>query len=388
MIRSVRILAGNLSPTAGSHVYHVQLARRLAERGYDVSVFAYEACASLNGVAAVTVVPCRSYADMPLLWRFESFLRARDVAAFIRRCEAPCPNVVIGAEHLSLKPHAARFPGTPWIYLPHSYTLDREIAGYGRPPLATRLMTWQYEAIQKWAIRTANVTVRFSQAGCEAVRQRHSLDDNARFQVNPAGVDLPDFVRQRGDATRPIRLLSVGRVEYLKGIEIAVNALLTMPDLAWEYDIVGDGSLRGELEAKCASAGLSQRVHFHGNQPDPSAFYRQADLLLFPSRLESLGLACLEAMSYGVPSLAIRSDGGEFLNVNHELIEHGKSGFLVNTKEEYAPTLRSLLQTPELIRSAGDDARERVRERFTWKKHLEMYEQIFDEILPTSVPRR
>ena len=77
-----------------------------------------------------------------------------------------------------------------------------------------------------------------------------------------------------------------------------------MKNLEWEFDIIGDGYQREELEALSELLGLSDRVHFHGFRDDPHEWMAERDLLIFPSLDEGMGLVLMQAVQVGVPVLA------------------------------------------------------------------------------------
>jgi D-inositol-3-phosphate glycosyltransferase len=124
-----------------------------------------------------------------------------------------------------------------------------------------------------------------------------------------------------GDDGRPPRLLAfVGRLQTLKGPEVAVQALAELrrrePELDTELLVVGgpSGSDRREPERLgklAATLGRADRVHLLPVQPHDTLadVYRAADLLLVPSRSESFGLVALEAQACGTPVLATRVGG-------------------------------------------------------------------------------
>ncbi|HEX4110831.1 MAG TPA: glycosyltransferase [Solirubrobacteraceae bacterium] len=113
------------------------------------------------------------------------------------------------------------------------------------------------------------------------------------------------------------RLLFVGRIEEVKGVDLAVLALLDLPDAA-VLTVVGSGSedyLAG-LHALVAERGLRDRVRFERHKrTELPAVYARADVVLFPSRWkEPFGLVPLEAMGVGRPVIATgRGGSGEYL---------------------------------------------------------------------------
>ena len=94
------------------------------------------------------------------------------------------------------------------------------------------------------------------------------------------------------------------------------------------------------------------------------ALYRQADLFVLPSRLETWGDVLLEAMAYEIPCVGVRGQAME------EIIEHNVSGYLVAPEDPAAlcQAMLGLLSRPDLRASFGKAARARVAESFTWER--------------------
>ena len=108
---------------------------------------------------------------------------------------------------------------------------------------------------------------------------------------------------------RPVkRILDV--VEVFARVAAAVPARLMM---------IGDGPDRSAAEHLAVRLGVAGRVHFLGKQDNVNELLPLADLMLMPSEMESFGLAALEAMACGVPSIATRVGGVP------ELIEMGST---------------------------------------------------------------
>jgi glycosyltransferase involved in cell wall biosynthesis len=303
------------------------------------------------------------------------------------RQHLPPADVVIGGEHLFLKAHARKFPQVPWLYLPHSLVVDQEIGSYGLSPVHHWVMLRLYSALQRWSLNHADRTLRFTQQACDAVSAHYQTSVRPRFAVNPMGVALPSQPVNR-QANRLVRLLWVGQLIPRKRIDLALSALSHLPSSNWRFDIVGDGESRVALEALADSLRLRGRVHFHGFQPDPAPWYREADLLLFPSWLENSPVTMLESMSFSVPCLAMRADRVRFHNANSEIINHGNDGFLANCDEDFKLQLDQLIRDPHRLRQAGAVARETIATRHTWDRHLDHYEELFDTLLAERRQRR
>lgn len=376
----IRILAGKLDRHAGSHVYHYALAKRLAARGHSVSVVCFASQHEpLENIDTIEFCD-RSYENTHLLWRLNPVLRYIHYCSELRACNLSRPDLVIGGEHLLLRSHHSIYPDIPWIYLPHSLTVRDEIAQYRLPPSLDIVTTTLYRHIQQWALQNASCTLRFTNMGCEFLRSAYRRLKLSRFVVNPVGIDAPTQVI-KSPRLEQVRLLVVGSLIPRKGIDIALDALGTLSAFQWHLNIVGSGGERQKLESQARMLGIRSRISFVGYSNDPTASYENADLLLFPSRSESLGLVVLEAMSHAVPCLGFRSDGVNFRNVNEEIITHRKDGLLGSSLEDFRNQLAAALQRPDELVRLGKAARETMLGKFSWPRHLDTYDRLFEELV-------
>jgi glycosyltransferase involved in cell wall biosynthesis len=134
--------------------------------------------------------------------------------------------------------------------------------------------------------------------------ERTATQANLRVVRNVVDTEL--FRPAPHPATDPPRLLAVGLLYEAKGYDVLLDAL---PQLtrSVEVEIVGDGPLRGELEAQAARLGL-ENVTFAGRlaKPQVADRMRAADLFLLPSRFETSGVAAIEALASGLPVVGSR----------------------------------------------------------------------------------
>lgn len=125
------------------------------------------------------------------------------------------------------------------------------------------------------------------------------------MEVIPDGVPDPGVQWRGPEAGAPVTFLFAGRLTAVKGIDVAVDALLSLPDGVppWRFLVLGDGPLRGDLEERVRRRG-DDRVQFLGFREDVFDHMATASCLLFPSRVEGMPLALSEALRIGIPVLA------------------------------------------------------------------------------------
>ena len=165
--------------------------------------------------------------------------------------------------------------------------------------------------------------------GCkEMLAEAFELSDD-RLSVVPNIIDsvklssLSDADDPYGDDKR-FRIVSLSRFAPEKHLEDAVEAAFVLKDrLDFVWYIIGDGSEFSKVSRRVEELDLEKRVILPGSVANPYAFLKYADLMVHPSHVESLCLAVLEAMSLGIPCIAVRSTGPE------SFIESGINGFLV-----------------------------------------------------------
>ncbi len=203
-----------------------------------------------------------------------------------------------------------------------------------------------------------------------------AFDASVKISIIPNGVDLEQFNAPERDWSPP-RLLSVGRVVYQKGLDLALQALAGLRDLEWQWSIAGDGPQRPVLQAMVREHGLQDRVQFLGWQSagQLKQLYAVANLFLFPSRHEGMPNAVLEAMASGLPVVATRIAGSE------ELVADRLTGALVPSENAdlLREALKPLLVDGNLRRQLGHASRLRVEQSFGWKQVAEQYRSLLEE---------
>jgi glycosyltransferase involved in cell wall biosynthesis len=204
------------------------------------------------------------------------------------------------------------------------------------------------------------------------------FDPIARIDLIPNGVDLETFAPVER-AWSPPRLLSVGRVVYQKGLDLAARALANLRDMDWEWVIAGDGNFRPELEKLCFELGIAGRVKFVGwrSKQELTQLYNQANLFVFPSRHEGMPNAILEAMASGLPVIASQIAG------NEELVVPGETGLLFPSESvaDLQAVLRELILAAECRRVLGGASRARVAAHYSWTDAAGQYGRLLTHML-------
>ena len=210
----------------------------------------------------------------------------------------------------------------------------------------------------------------------------------SRCRVVPFGVELERY--RAADPARVAALrarfpgplvLFVGRLRYYKGADRLVRAMAEVPARA--IFVGGDATVRrADLEALATQLGLSERVHFLGEQDDAEllACYAAADIFALPSveRSEAFGIAQVEAQAAGLPVVCTElGTGTSYVTL------HGRTGIVVPPDDvpALARALRTLVASPELARAMGEAGRARAAREFGLYRMLDRVEAVYDEAL-------
>lgn len=101
----------------------------------------------------------------------------------------------------------------------------------------------------------------------------------------------------------PVEIAYLGRLIPLKGVDVLLRALEHQKHHSWKLNIIGDGPSRSELQKFANTLNLSERIHWHGMQPNAGAMkiLQQSDFLVLPSQGDGWGAVVNEALMHGVP---------------------------------------------------------------------------------------
>jgi len=209
----------------------------------------------------------------------------------------------------------------------------------------------------------------------------------AKARVINSGVELEKFrqvdidpARKRAEfsvAADDILVGMVGRLEPVKGpqylIEAAKPVLDAVPRV--KFMIVGDGSLRSNLETRCNQLGISHRVVFANWREDVPQILAILDMLVLPSLNEAVGRILLEAGAVGVPAVATYVGGVP------EIVHDHETGLLVppRSPEELAKAIVTLSRDEEKRKAMGRAAARWVDDRFSAQRMVQRITELYQE---------
>lgn len=185
---------------------------------------------------------------------------------------------------------------------------------------------------------------------------------------------------------KELNILFLGNVIERKGLLTLLQALTQIPNTNYQLDIVGGLTAEPEyvktIQTYIADNNLSSFVFLHGalnNQPLIDRL-KSAHILVVPSSYEGFGIVYLEGMGFGLPAI------GATLGAASEVIEHGRTGFLIQPGDAQglADQLQLLSERRDLLLEMSLVARSRYQRQPKWYQTASQIREFLLSFLTTD----
>lgn len=203
----------------------------------------------------------------------------------------------------------------------------------------------------------------------------------------PPAVDLEVWAPDRnrslevlGTTEHPLRILGVGRLEWKKGFEYALQAIRHLVDdgVVCQFEILGDGSAFESLAFARHQLGLEDVVQLEDLvSPDQvRERMKEADVLLHSAVSEGFCNAVVEAQAMGLPSVV--SDAGGL----PENVADGETGIVVPRRDArgLAEKLTLLARDADLRVTMSRNARRRAEEHFSFDRQIDAFVDLYSDL--------
>jgi glycosyltransferase involved in cell wall biosynthesis len=178
-----------------------------------------------------------------------------------------------------------------------------------------------------------------------------------------------------------LRLLFIGRLEKIKGLDVLIKALAQIKNKSWVLDVIGDGSLKSELIQLHKELGLAKNILFHGSKKheELADYYYNADIFILPSLAEGQPVSLLEAWSYALPIIVSR------VGNNPYMVTEKKDGLLIDPGDvkDLLKTIEWCFSNLQWLKILGQKGLDNIRTKYTWdlaaKKTYRAYQSIMHQ---------
>lgn len=264
---------------------------------------------------------------------------------------------------------------------------------FDRPPNSyDRYLTWFYKVMTPRAYRRADGIVAISPHMADTMR-RYGVDiDKVHLipnGINPREIGVFENVVPRNSDHGPLKLLFVGRIEPIKGLDCLVAGCeeLDRRGIDFTLAIAGKGSSTylNQLKQRIQRAGLQNRIEWIGSVPREKLFslYSQHHILIVPSINDPCPLVVLESMASGLPVVGSNVGGIPMM------VEAGETGFTVPAEDPLALSnaISKLGQDRTLLAKMAVNSVERAK-LFSWERNVEGLSEMIDLLDHTAAVKR
>ena len=232
---------------------------------------------------------------------------------------------------------------------------------------AKRKLAWVnaiYKPEEKWRDYVANMYAAYDAVSCVSDSAQETFcatfpESAAKsvviYDIND-GAMMVDMAQLPNTAAADMaccgaKLLTVGRLDFYKGYDIALEACRILKargvDFCWYA--LGRGGLEAEIRQSIAEKGLEEHFILLGTRANPYPYYKEADIYVQTSRFEGFGLAIAEARMLNTPVVTTRFDA-----VDAQMVD-GENGLVVDmTAEAVADGIMRLLKDRALYDHIAD----------------------------------
>ncbi len=259
---------------------------------------------------------------------------------------------------------------TKIIYTPHGGSLH---SNYGF------VMQNIYTIIEKLLYRFTDKIIFESKYSYDIFIDKISDKDKQKLIINYNGVIQNQNIKIK--ILKPnttIKISSFGLHRHLKGHDLLIKAISILIKKGYNISltIYGQGEEKENLTTLIHSLKLEEYISLHPFVADSSKYMLQSDIIVHPSRFESLPYTPIEAMNLGIP--VVVSDAGGL----KEIVKDGVNGLVFRGEnfEQLANKIETLINDNELYQKLILNAHSTVGEKFNELKMCKRVEEIYCQI--------
>ena len=306
-----------------------------------------------NGVKVHRASSLGVFCSMPIsfsfLWKFRKLAKDKDVV----QLHAPFP---LG----DLACYLSGYRGKVFLWWHSDIVRQKRLMRIIKPLTA-------------WMLKRADVIVVATEGHIEG--SDYLKPYRQKCVVIPYGVpqvEAPQTTRER----IPVQFLFVGRLVSYKGCAVLLRALQKVPNA--ELTLVGNGTMKEELESLARELQLGERVTFQHNLNDRQVAeeFQKCDVFVLPSitKAEAFGIVQIEAMAWSKPVINTWLPSG----VPHVSLD-GITGITVEPEnvDALAEAMKKMIECPKMRKQMGEAARARVQECFLENDMLEKVLRVY-----------
>ena len=300
--------------------YEVHFASNINEKGYEFELYQLEEL----GIAFHHIDIARS----PYMWKMNA-VALKQIKGIVQKekidiihCHTPVGallgRLVSVGGNKSINPKV--------IYTAHGFHF------YKGAPLLNNIV---YKAVEYCLAPLTDVLVVINAEDYQQAQKLHLKKGGRVEQISGVGIEFSKFLPASEEEKKEIRreyaipedaffALSVGELNLNKNHKTIISTIKQMKaeNANIVYGICGNGYWRNDIQNFAMAEGVDDRVIFFGYQEEIRKFYAMADVTIFPSKREGLGMVGIESLAMEIPVIAADNRG------TREYMQDGKNGYV------------------------------------------------------------
>ena len=264
------------------------------------------------------------------------------------------------------------------------YTENEIVKSYKVSPWEQlKLFKWQYNPFRNLIIKKYLKIPDKIFAVSDALKQALQDNDISNVEVIHNGIDVGKWIMENKNEDNRKYIFWGGRLSRAKGGDVLIKSFIELVKREPNAMLLVVGkrdSYVMEIENKVKNIGIENNVIFTGSktQDEMKSLYAKSTLVVVPSLcFDWFPTVILESMASGKPVIATCWGGAR------EMIIDGKTGFIINPKNEKEFTERILLflMNKEKVEEMGKNSFERVKNLFSLDEHIKILIEQYDKFL-------
>lgn len=266
----------------------------------------------------------------------------------------------------------------------HHPLIEQFLANF--PELPVRLVIWchvsgnNYPLLSPAFISKPNKFV-FTSA-CSLDNVSWNFEEKKDITCNTAVIssngDLQDFINRKVKSHKGFNIGYVGTQNFcrLHPDFIKLCKEIKIPEA--KFIMAGDNTNLEKISNQAKQAGILDSFRFLGYVNNIVEVLQELDVFAYPMHADHYGTtenAIIEAMAIGLPVVLFNQCCEKYI------VEHNKTGLLVNSAREYGEAIRYLYNHPQKARELGENAKEHVKDRYNAKVRAEKFHQVYEQII-------
>jgi glycosyltransferase involved in cell wall biosynthesis len=360
-MRVCLMIYGRLDTLTGGFLYDKFLVRHLREKGHEIDVYS---------------LPWRRYGQH-LLDNFSRRLKSGFTLKtydLILQDELCHPSLF----WLNHKFHNTNREGALLVSIVHQVLSSQT---------RSHLLNQFYETVEKIYFGSVDALI-FNSATTRSRVRRMINFRGPSIVASPGGDRLghlpaPQPLKTRSLRAGPLKMVFVGNITPIKGLAPLIETLALLPPEIWRLTVVGsltmDARYVRKVKRLISAKNMSRQVVLAGplEGSELKHILSGSQLFVMPFSNEGFGIACLEALAYGLPVLASTAGAVK------EFIRHGRNGFLfaAGQRRAVAKTIRNLHRDRDYLLKISEAALQSAISRPGWNATLASVEHFLMKLI-------